>query len=85
MSLYTVFDETFTGTAGAAITGSAGSPVASGVDTWVAVSTLPAMVYAAGGGASRAGSWARICSCRRLSSGPGSTPICSISAARASW
>ena len=27
-----------------------------------------------GGGASRRGSWARICSCRRFSSGPGSTP-----------
>ena len=45
--------------------------------SWTGSSTIE-------GGASRLGSWARICSWSRRNSGPGSTPICSISVSRTS-
>src|SRR4051812_49106498 len=51
MSLYTAFDETFTGTAGNVITGTRGAPVQSAPATWSTFSPYPSLVYAAGGGA----------------------------------
>jgi hypothetical protein len=49
-SLTTLFDDTFTGTPGTALTGQPASPTNNGSNVYTTFSAFPAMVYATGGG-----------------------------------